>query len=275
MIPRWCIVGMVAGAAVAGSGAALQPPATEPDRANLRERLVIRLNEANRTRERIEAALKRLDDGAPVGEVRAEAFRPGEGRLGGSDLRRDRRPPGPPGPRAGDQPGDPEADRRLVMGFLERYNPEMAQRMKAALESDAEGAGRWIMRMAPRVRELMTERDEQLREMRIAEFRNGQQVIEAARRLAGALREGNPEAPAAESARQALREALGQQFDIRMTIRRREIAALEERLEQLRAEVRQHEGSRDAFVNDKLEEIRRAAREWVERDHRSGTPPRR
>lgn len=273
MIPRWLIAGATLGAAVAISGASLQPPEPDTDRANLRERLQVRLNEANRTRERIEAALKRLDEGAPTSEVRAEAFRPGEGRPEGRgpDFRRERRPPGP---RGGEQPGDPQAEQRLVLGFLERFNPPMAERMKAALENDPDGAGHWIGRMAPRVRELLGERDEQLRDLRIAEFRNSQEVIDAARRLVVALREGGPETPAAESAREALRTALGQQFDVRMLIRGREITALEERLEQLRAEVRQHEGSRDAFVNDKLGEIRRAAREWAEREHRSG-PPRR
>jgi hypothetical protein len=264
---------IVAGAAL-GAGP-VQPPPEPPlmevdERAALRERLERRLGETNRARERLESALRRLEEGAPLESVRAETVPWGERRGGPGEPGR-RRGAGPHGPAPGPAEG-PESDRRLVLGFLERFNPEGLERMKAVIRDDPEGARRWIVRLAPRVRELMAEKDDQLRELRIEEFRNGQALLGAARVLAAAHRGPEPDEVKAEAARAELREALGRQFDLRMKIREREIAVLEERIRQLRAELEDQAGSREAFVEEKLGEIRRAAREWAEHEGRRPPP---
>jgi hypothetical protein len=289
------ILGMLVAAGTAAGLGRLQAsdPPPDPERTAMRERLERRLNETNRIRDRLEAAIKQIDQGATLDDVRAGVFIPGEfrrppgekdrgdasrleGRRSGPE-RADGGPPpedrrgGPPGPREG---GDPAADRRLVMGFLERYDPPMAERIKALLNDRPDDAGRWLGRLAPRIRELMAEKDDELRDLRIAEFRNGQSIMDAARRLGESMRD--PAAPEqAEKTRAELREALGRQFDLRAKVHEREIAVLESRVRELRAELDEQTGKRDSYIDQRVEEIRRFTSEWAEHERirvRPGKP---
>lgn len=272
---------------LAAAGAAAQPggrpphgePPAEPadERAALRSRLERRLAEIDRLHDRVQEAMDRLDRGEPLDAVRGEVFPPGDLRRG--DRGPDRREPGgrpprgpeggPPPPLAG--PPDPDADRHLVISFLEEHDPAGAKRMEDVLRDRPEDGARWIGRTAQRIRAILEERDDTLRALRLREYLVGRRAVSATRRLADAMASpGN--AADAEAARQDLNRALGEQFDVRMELCQREIKVLEDRVALLRTGLEQQQGKRDQFITDRADEIRRATREWAERA-RAGTPP--
>jgi hypothetical protein len=150
--------------------------------------------------------------------------------------------------------------------------------MRDVLRDHPEDGARWLGRSAARIRAILEERDDQLRELRIREYRIGRQAIEAARSLGDALAAQPPNAGAAESARTDLSRVLGEQFDIRLKLHEREIAVLDERIRRLKEDLARQQGQRDKYVHDRTEEILRRTREWSERDRNrspGASPPQR
>ena len=264
-------IAAVLAAAVAGAGA--QPPrpdqgapppgaARETDPAAMRARLERWLEETRHREETIQAALKRLDEGASPEDVQrgmVAGIRPnrqGE-RSGGvprdgatARARHDGQGPhdGPSGP--ADPHARPGADADQVLIFIEKHNPELAGRLATMRRDNPDSADRIIGRLAPHIREVLAERDDQTRELRIDQLKNGWEVMGAAGRLRDAVKAGDSAAREQGVAR--LRELFGQGFDLRVRLHEREIVVLEQRLAKLRQELSDQRNDRETFITDQL-----------------------
>lgn len=246
--------------------------------AELRARLERRLADSQALQERLERALKRLDEGASTDEVRGmiePERRGGPGGPGGPD-----RPPrgegrgrgGPGGDDVGFRP-PPKMEPDAVLAFLDQHNPDWAKRLREASKQNPQMVERLLDRLEPHIREAQAERDPETRELRIAELRIGYEVMGATRRFTETLRRNAP-APEVEQARADLSRVLGEHFDVRAMLREREIVALEQRLTELRAEVRDRQARKESFVAERLTQLARFVEERHERQQGEGAPQR-
>jgi hypothetical protein len=247
--------------ATADAQPAAQPTAKPDERAALRARLERRLDETKRLQERLEGAIKRLDGGESVEQVRTDVPEPmrRQGQGGGPGHPRggpDGAPPPSGGP-GGDHAGRPPLDRAVVMDYLKKNAPEAAQRLEDASKENPQIGERIYGRIEPQVREILGEKDADSRDLRLAEFKNGFATMAAIRAYGDTARDGKDTA-AAES---RLRELIGQHFDLQTRLREREIAVLETRIGNLRTEVSDRGSTRDSFITERIEKIKRGALE--------------
>lgn len=275
--------------AIAGSVAA-QPPRPEPgsaphetDPAAMKARLERWLEETRHREETIQAALKRLSDGASPDDVR-RSMEPGTRppRGGAHDAQGGGRPDEPGRSRREGQagaphdgpPGGPEGrsrpplDREQVLAFIDGQNPEFAARMRTMVRDNPEVAERILSRIWPQIHEVMTERDEQTREIRTAQLKNGWEVMGGVRGIREAVKNGDDAARA--KAVQRVRDLLGVGFDLRVRLHEREITVLEERLTRLKQELADERSGRDSFVAERL---RQATEPREHREPRSDSKP--
>jgi hypothetical protein len=128
--------------ALAQSQPAQSPPSAPPaakqdgtrDEAQEREAMKARLErwlaDTKQRQERIEAALKSLNEGASTDAVRQQMEPRGDRPPGGSGRSRDGGPPrnGPPSRGEHQGPADSQAEREQVLNFIKANNPEMYER---------------------------------------------------------------------------------------------------------------------------------------------------
>jgi len=304
MVPHarsfWAAAGFAA--VVSLAGAAAQQPATpqsqpktpavespQEARADFRARLERRLADSKALQERIQTALKRMDEGAPTEEVRGmvdpsdrgirqtnpdRPFRMdgpprAEGQARGDGPRGPRGPEGGPGRPPGPAP---KMDSQAVLEFLDEHNPDAAKRMREALQENPAMAERLLGRLEPHIREALAEPDPQTRDLRIAQLRNGWEIMGATRTLTDAIRQETPQ-PKLDEIQGELRGLLAQYFDIQVKLREREIAGLEARLGQLRTEMATQLSRKGDFIGERLTQIVKAAQERRERGRSEDGPP--
>lgn len=259
-------------------------PSPDADRAALRARIERRLAEMRTIQARLEDALRRLEQGEATENVRL-AVEPGQGmrrsgRPEGESGRLVLRRAGPPGP----EPPPPHVDvpprplpREAVIEFVERHNPALGERLRHALQEHPQTVERILARLEPHVRELLAERDPQTRELRLEEMRLGWQTMETVQRLSETMRREPDSEQAVQQIAEHLRELLERQFDVQLQLRQRELAVLEERLAQVRRDISERVSEREAFVQRRLEQAMRLARERASRPgriDREDLPPR-
>lgn len=272
-------------------------PASDPERARVRERLAFRLEMSKKQATRLEEALKLLDGGADLDDVhdlvmparegmfsflrRGERGERGDGpgrpermdrppppRRGGPGAERgpehdrDRPPPPPPPPHGGPGPegrGGPggEDEGRRLMDWLREHNPELERRVDQARREDPELFRRVMQRFKSRVATMVGESDGALRDLRIAEFRITMESLRLVRGLREAIRASGAEGEPATAAKAALRANFGEAFDTRRKIHAREIEVLEARVNMLREELGDRAGARDQFVDARMAEVQR------------------
>ncbi len=230
------------------------PDGPRDDRELARARLERRLEEARRNEQRLTEALQRLDAGASLEDVRAAAEGPGRPFRGGRGDGAGR--PRPPGPDVRRGPGpDPEA----VDRFLAEHLPELAARLADLRQRNPEAAQPLVNRLSGRVRELMAERDPRLRDARLAEFRHAQKMFDVQRRFGELVRGGAPDAEVT-AARNELRAAVSEQFELRMKRHEAEIAALEDRVGRVRKDVEDRTTRRAEIIEEALRRAEERAR---------------
>jgi hypothetical protein len=242
----------------------------EDDRELLKARLQRRLEDYRSMEERLERALKMLDEGQPTDRVREEAFpvrRGGpEGREGPRpDSRPELRLERPDGPPHGDQP----IDREAMLRFLDRHNTELAQRLRSAVQDNPEMVDRTLRRFEPHFREVMAERDDQMRELRIENLRIGWDLMSASREFGQSLR-ADPASEQTLQARQRVRAVLGRHFEVQVKLHEREIHLLESRIARLRAEIQEQSSDPEAYIQNKLTQIESMVQRYGERSRGQG-----
>ena len=159
------------------------------------------------------------------------------------------RPPGPP-------PFTPE-DRERALTVLRDVNPQIAEKVNQALEGDrGERANAMLARMwdGP-LGELwrLKQDDEEAYRLRVADHQAKLETV----RLAWKIRQAR-DADDAQLARQLtapLRDHLDRQFEIREALRKKELAHLEQRIDELRKELAEHRARKNELVDQSLERI--------------------
>jgi hypothetical protein len=234
----------------------------QQERDSLKARLERSIAENEQRLTRLKDGLARLNKGEPLDTVR-DSMEPGrrpggpDGPPGGPRGGRRSGPSGPHEPGHGPPPADANADksdREVVLPFLEQHNPEFAERIKASIKDNPQMAERTIGRLAPHIREVLAERDDQTRELKIAAMRNGWDTMNAMRKLTDAIRK-SPEGPEVEEQTARLRELMGVYFDTEVKLRNREIAVLEDRIAQIRKELGDRLSERDTFINKQMDRL--------------------
>lgn len=267
------LIGLCAGLALVAGWAVAQPPPGRPardeplearrpaplDRDAVKARLTRRLDDTRSMLARLEAAVERLDAGAPLSEIMAEMAMdaPPFGRPEGQG-------PGPrrPGPRMGEsdheprQPGpqDPAARATRVREFVKRHLPLIA----AEFDRGGEPAGeRLIAWLAPQIAELDSarQRDDELFQARLDEIRGAVEVGRDLRELRHAAARPGATPESLREHLDAIRKSLGVQFDAKLRAQRREIELLLGRVERLKAEADRLESEREKQLDERLAEL--------------------
>jgi uncharacterized small protein (DUF1192 family) len=256
-------------------------PSTEPDGpAKLRETLVRRRDMAEAMRSRLDEAIARIDRGE---EVDPDGFEDLRGASGADRMAgRGRGPQGVEPPAKGDErmrpmdrgasrsdglegpiaaPGSNEEQRRM-RAFVDQHLPLLAERLRAIERDDAEAPRRMLGRLGPRLREAMDAqgRSPELFELRIAELQQGFLIIESARRFRRVVEAEGAESVAAQDARERFRALAIEHYDTQLKVQRMEVAELEARIADLRAEIDRKVTNRDHEIDARIEDLLRAGR---------------
>jgi hypothetical protein len=240
------------------------PPATgtqaqpQDDRAALKARLDRWLSDNKHQQERLEAAIKKFESGAPLDEVRSELNSARYPRNPGEQPRGPRGPAarnGEQGPDHGPPPPAPgKMSREEVLEFLNKEFPEIGKRFQDANTDNPGITARVLDRMEPNIREIIAERDPDMKALRRENFQNGFEVMRATREFIDAHRK-EPQAPATKEKADKLRELLGTHFDLQIKLHKQEIVILERRLKQLRDEVEKQPTDRQQFIEKRIEDL--------------------
>lgn len=180
------------------------------------------------------------------------------------------------------RPGRPPREltaeqREQALAVLRDVNPHVAERMEAALKSDdSKRAERALARMSGRLLEMheMKQRDPEAYKLRVADNRAKIETI----RLAGQLRRAEAEGKADEAAalETQLREHLEKHFEIRQRLREKELQLLEQRIERMREELKEHRAKKQELIDQSMTRIRQGRpdrdRGHGERPHRPHPP---
>lgn len=264
-------------------GARPAPPGT-PDghisRRALRELIERRLEFSRRQQERMERALRMLEEGADPADVEAEFpdIGRGPGGVGGGggpggppsgmmDGDMGDGPPGPRGPGRGQRdPGgggggmggrEPPLDRPLtdeeraaVREFLRTAQPRLHEMFAELEAADPDEASRRLREMFPRIRPMieLRQNDPALYELRMRELRTGREAMESARKFIEVERAANTPEAERTRAEASLRAAVGAHLDARAEIGRHELARQIERARRDIAEIEGRSADRDADV---------------------------
>lgn len=146
-----------------------------------------------------------------------------------------------------------DAERESMMTFAREKLPRMAQRIDQLRQSDPELADRVMLRLAPRVREVLATRDADLAALRLEDLQAGAVVLDQVRVLREAMK--GEDAAATESAKSELKGALEAQFDAKIKLQQHEITMLTKRIESMRADIEKRQAAKDEFVAKLVERM--------------------
>lgn len=207
----------------------------------------------------------RPGEGGP--EARGPEGRGPEGRGGDARGPEGRGPEGLGGPEGRGQEGKralTDAERESMMAFAREKLPRVAQRIDELRKTDPQLADRVMLRLAPRVREVLATRDADLAALRLEELQTGAEVLDQVRVLREAMKK--QDAAATESAKGGLKTALEAQFDARIKLQQHEVTMLNSRIESLRADIEKRQAGKADFVAKLLERMSNAEPEGVPPD---------
>lgn len=140
-----------------------------------------------------------------------------------------------------------------MMTFAREKLPRMAQRIEQLRQSDPELADRVMLRLAPRVREVLATRDAELAALRLEDLQTGSEVLDQVRLLREAMKV--QDAAATESAMSELKVALEAQFDAKIKLQQHEVTLLNKRVDALRADIEKRQAAKGEFVEKLLERM--------------------
>jgi hypothetical protein len=247
-----------------------------PDAATLKQRLQKRLEEHQKSGERLKAALEKLEKGGDISDVMRdldqsrpprEGGREGgrdDGREGGPGMGPDGAPPGRELGGPGGGPGGPvtTADREAISKFIAKHMPKVAERMKTFSSLEPDAADRMTMRMAPRILEIMAleEREPKLFAPRVEEMRAGFEIIASSRELADLVRAKGSEKDIA-AAEDRVRAAVRARVDAQLKGQEAEIESLANRVDSLREHLKDRTTSKDDRIKDEATRVIERARD--------------
>ncbi len=220
----------------------------------LRIRLVRMIERGEEMAVRGQAALEKLDSGAPATEVLEELRGNDEPSRARGDARRDTPTQRNPNERRSRPGGDEE--RQAIQQFLQKEFPELWAKFEPFLRQDPRDADRLLGRMAPQIREILALKQShpELAKIKTAQMRTGLDFGEAARLYRLVL--SNPDSTQSdrEEALNEIRSHAEARFDAELEAKQLEIDRLEARLNQLRDSVSELEQRREQEV-DKMVDL--------------------
>lgn len=223
--------------------------------------------------ERLASAVRRLDAGEPIADVRQvldtelRSLRAGlrwperdlERFFGGLDRSRATPAPGEPRslPGAGTPPRLSPAERTKLRALLQEHRPELLARLEALAAGSEQERDRVIDALAPRLRGLaeLQQDDPEMFEIRVQEGNSFLDLIESTRALAKA-RSGADQG-ATDRAREAVRRALTAQLDLRLSAQELSIRRVRERLDREQGELDRTRANREQILDTQLRQAER------------------
>jgi len=245
------------------------------DRDAMIERIEERIRQIDDFRARLAQLQKGLEDGAPVSDLidpedrwlfsrgwRDRGAGPGPGRPGAA-------PPesGPDrDPAFSDRGPMSDEDLRRIRAIIDEHIPQVAQRLSIAEADDPEAASRFLARIAPRFRDLLTLEDEapELVPVRVAELRTGMEIVNAAREL---RRIDPSETGAFDAKKDEIRALLTLQLDLRHQLEEHRLQKMAADLKEARERLAEQDEQRDAIIDEHLQ---RVLRRTLESERRRG-----
>jgi hypothetical protein len=234
----------------------------KPQEPALRERLVDQL-ERTRERERwLEIQLERIDNGEEIDKAQ---------------FSRDRFESQPR--REGDQPREIiESELLLVVDDLlgQDNESDRPSPFRDILKSEGVERTRLLRGLEPRLRKLveLRDRDPEKYEIHLQEMRAGMQIAKAARSLGVTMAESESEEEI-EAAKQKLRAAISEAFDARAAMALHELAAVQDKLNDLTEEIANAETQRQDRIEMQFEAILRKVKDggWAKRERNGERGP--
>lgn len=176
----------------------------------------------------------------------------------------ERMPPRRPAARE-DQPLSPAGDRPMpppppltpdqqqkALEVLRLINPDLADKIAEAQKSSPDRAANILRRFGPKLLELaeLKNTDPNLYQLRVADQRYNFETFRLIRQLRDARDDGDTAKADRLTAR--LRELLNRHFDIRVKLREHELAALEKRIIDIRAELKDHHDRKQQILDEQI-----------------------
>ena len=212
---------------------------------DLRARLARRLDDARVIERRLEEAIASLDGGATPEAVM-----------------RDMMAPGLPRPMDGWRGGEPRGpltaeERDRLMARVSERMPRVAMWLKEVEGQEPQLVEAVSNRLAPQLREIerLRERDPEGARVRTEELVATIGVMRATRLYRVAVMRAGAQAPASAEALEGVRSALIEQFEARLAARQHEVAALDARIQTLRADIDAELTGRDGLIDEALSRI--------------------
>lgn len=267
-----------------GAPALATQPQTPPDRATLTERLESNLERIDAMRARILEIQAKIEAGEnPENLIDPETDR----WLIGRGPRFDRpafRPEGGPDGRPEAGPGRPDAfdpnsavDLDAVRALINEHIPRMAERLREAEATDPEAAERFLVRIAPRFRDILELSREapELVEVRLEELRTGMEIVAAAREMRRLREQGSENDQGAETdsdsitvKRDEIRALLARQFDLRQTLERHRLTKMVKDINAATKKLDAQRADKESIIDGHLERVLNREFEPGPGDHR-------
>lgn len=289
-------------------GAVAPQPERAAGRERMRERCGRALAEMREDQAKLEDAMKKLDSGASLEEIRASLperlvarFRAGndgppppEGEMGpgnrrGGDRmdrgeRGDRFGPGSPGGPMGVNPNQPfnDQDWEAVNAIIKHAQPEMLDKFNELRQKDPEQAQKGILAAYPRLRPLLElyKHDREAFDFRLEELVILRKSLPLAKDVLDLKKAGKADDSAeVKAAREKLRDLGKRQYENRLKIQRHELAMMGERMQKRQKDLDEQAADPDRGIERSIDGlIKMAERGWFERgdrgpDRRGDRPP--
>lgn len=141
-----------------------------------------------------------------------------------------------------------------ILAVINAHRPKLADELRALRKHDPEQFARAMSQHAPRLRQLMLKRRQDPKgfDLQTREQQLHAEAVELARKI------GGKELHEAQTVREKLRMVLEKQFDARQELLQHELAKLEKRINQARADLEAQRTKEDAFVNHRYNNLTRA-----------------
>ena len=141
---------------------------------------------------------------------------------------------------------------QAVLDILQEQNPQLARRLREALDKQPEVARRLLANQWPRLQRLIDLKRNNPRMFRLTlqEFRQQREMLDTARQLRQCT---DPQKQM--ELRGQLRDQVQKLFDLRLEIKQRELELLETRVEEMRDSLEQIRQQREARIDKHLEAL--------------------
>lgn len=201
-------------------------------------------------------------------------FEPGAGPMDGPPGNRRPGPDGVRGPMGGGrQPVLTDEARQRVRALIQEHRPQMLARIDELAKNDRRASDKIIATLAERLHELadVRERDPEMFGLRADELENTVSIMSVVGRIARAQRE-NAAADALKPMQDELRALVGEQFDIRLAMQRKQIADMKARADRMLQGLDKQAADRERAVSAKYDEVLRNAERGPKGPPQDGQP---